>query len=1190
MRAAWWRNVLNPSRSNPYLSRTVPRVGRARRSRLFLEPLEDRTAPALFTVLNTNDAGPGSLRQALVDVNLSTDPSNIIEFAIGPVGSSQTIQPLPSAGGVALPVIQNPVLIDGWSQGGPGYTGPPLIEIDGSLADDGMLGTFGFNVQADNVEIRGFAINRFANVNGNGFAIGVFGGFGAWIYGNYLGTDLTGLSARPNGGGGVWLGGSADSTRVGTKDGSNDLAEANVMAGNVGPGVLVETVSNPIAGNFIGVGSDGLTPLGNSGDGIRITGFGNKIGGRGVSEGNTIAYNGGSAVAIPSGDANSIVGNRFFSNAGLGIDLGPAGLTPNDPDDLDLGANHLQNFPVLLDARLEGGLLTIVFFVPSADAGGESEENPMGVPGATTYPILVDFYLADSDGNEGLTLLGTTFYDSLSAQSVVQVSFTPPAALAGDRLVAVATDFGEHSSEFSPAFDINVRPALALTRSSFTYAENDPATALDPSALATDSDNTDFGGGRLLVQFQGGETAADRLTVLNVGSGPGQVGVAGPVVTFGGVPVAVMAGGSGSTPLLIDFNTFADQAAVQAVLRAVAFANAADEPVTGPRIVSLLLTDGDGGISDPATMTVPVVTVDDTPVVPPSPPPPPPPGTNVPADSGTAPAPSASAPTALTLSLSGATVNEGESLTLAGQFSDEGVPGAHTVVIRWGDGTTDTLTLAPGELTFQATHAYADKGSTGRRQTDLDITVIVSNSSGSVEEEAEVTVRNVAPDVTAGPESFLAAGLVFVGSGQFTDPGLDAFEAVVDYGDGSDEEVVALRPDGSFDLAHVYATEGSFIVTITIQDDDNGTGTAGFFVHTFLAGPAEAQSAFAAPGETVQVEAGGTRVTLQHKSGGRVAGVVVAQLPNEAVSAPLVAADSDGSGADQALATYDIRALNVTEEDVVVVEFEVNSPLGRVPTLFYLDPVTNRLVPVQGSTQFPAGLLIERDPGTTLFRITLILDNTSSPRITELTGTIFTFSVPATPTPTPLTAIPVTLASNAPIDVDSSLAVTFQRTGSVSGSQRTLATVPLRETGLDFGIGGEGTATTDPEFVRELMAAAHSAFWERLSEATAGAGQVGDQPPVPEADAPLAEPDEETRGDLIERLFELMDEANEEGAVREESTQSQVRRTEYAVAGAPDAALCALYSVLGTAYCVLGARSPRPWSLAPRPSIPRRCA
>ena len=41
----------------------------ARRTLLKLETLNDRIAPATFTVLNNNDAGTGSLRQAILDAN-----------------------------------------------------------------------------------------------------------------------------------------------------------------------------------------------------------------------------------------------------------------------------------------------------------------------------------------------------------------------------------------------------------------------------------------------------------------------------------------------------------------------------------------------------------------------------------------------------------------------------------------------------------------------------------------------------------------------------------------------------------------------------------------------------------------------------------------------------------------------------------------------------------------------------------------------------------------------------------------------------------------------------------------------------------------------------------------------------------------------------------------------------------------
>src|SRR5262245_62490994 len=42
-----------------------------------LEPLEDRLAPATFTVRNTNDSGADSLRQAIIDANAASGADTI---------------------------------------------------------------------------------------------------------------------------------------------------------------------------------------------------------------------------------------------------------------------------------------------------------------------------------------------------------------------------------------------------------------------------------------------------------------------------------------------------------------------------------------------------------------------------------------------------------------------------------------------------------------------------------------------------------------------------------------------------------------------------------------------------------------------------------------------------------------------------------------------------------------------------------------------------------------------------------------------------------------------------------------------------------------------------------------------------------------------------------------------------------
>src|SRR6266542_7047742 len=83
-----------------------------------------------FTVINTNDSGPGSLRQAILGAN-ATSGLDTIAFSIG--SGLQTIAPLS-----ALPTITDPVIIDGTTQ--PGYAGAPLIELNGANAGSGADG------------------------------------------------------------------------------------------------------------------------------------------------------------------------------------------------------------------------------------------------------------------------------------------------------------------------------------------------------------------------------------------------------------------------------------------------------------------------------------------------------------------------------------------------------------------------------------------------------------------------------------------------------------------------------------------------------------------------------------------------------------------------------------------------------------------------------------------------------------------------------------------------------------------------------------------------------------------------------------------------------------------------------------------------------------------------------------------
>jgi len=242
---------------------------------------------ATFTVTNTNDSGGGSLRQAILDANTAAGPDTI-DFNIPGTGPFQ-ILPLS-----ILPPLAGGTTLDATTQ--PGYAGTPLIEISTfSGAGLRMTGTGGNT-------IRGVCVNDFSA----GIQIESDDNH---VEGCFLGTNVTGTIAVPNGVGIVLTSGVA-----GNVIGGSAAAARNLISGNTTGIQSTGGGATTIQGNYIGTSITGNSPIPNArGIGLTsTTGF--VIGGANPGEGNVISGNTGEGVFVINGSGCKIQGNRIGTN------------------------------------------------------------------------------------------------------------------------------------------------------------------------------------------------------------------------------------------------------------------------------------------------------------------------------------------------------------------------------------------------------------------------------------------------------------------------------------------------------------------------------------------------------------------------------------------------------------------------------------------------------------------------------------------------------------------------------------------------------------------------------------------------------------------------------------------------------------------------------------------------------------
>ncbi len=312
-------------------------------------------------------------------------------------------------------------------------------------------GSNGITILSDNHLIGGPASGAGNLISGNtNDGVLISGGSSNTVQGNFIGTNVEGTAAIPNGRAGVVFNGSPG-TNHDNLIGGTTAAERNVISGNSFYGVFVNTsgVDNSVQGNFIGTQANGISALGNILDGVQVTnGTNHDIGGTEAGAGNVIAYNGENGVLLAAGFGGpvsilgiAIQGNSIHDNGKLGINLYDAdpdfgSVTPNDEGDADTGENNLQNFPVLTSVLTDAGSTTI---------GGTLNS-------VATTKYRIEFFANDaidpSGNGEGQIFIGFT---DVTTNANGDASFNAAVTeVAADQIVtATATDPAGNTSEFS---------------------------------------------------------------------------------------------------------------------------------------------------------------------------------------------------------------------------------------------------------------------------------------------------------------------------------------------------------------------------------------------------------------------------------------------------------------------------------------------------------------------------------------------------------------------------------------------------------------------------------------------------------------------------------------------------------------------------------------------------------------------
>ncbi|HPJ66271.1 MAG TPA: choice-of-anchor D domain-containing protein [Desulfobacteraceae bacterium] len=396
-------------------------------------------------------------------------------------------------------------------------------------------------------------------------------------------------------------------------------ASADGDGGGSGGGILIhgQTIQHNSGstisangGNGGGTSGAGLGIGGGGGGGGRVRLVYHTSGAGNIVQDGTITVNGGtggtdatpgeagtSGTSSWASDINVPIGGPEISIEGNSTVISDGDTSPSVDDDTDFGNVNVASGSNANTFKIE-------------NSGGETLNLTDSSPYVTITGHTSDFTLTSNPSNSILAGSSTTF----------EITFDPTAGGTRSATISIAND---DSDENPYNFDVQGTgislPVISnLNGDSLSYNEGDGAILLDQGTAASvsDADSSDFNGGNLTVTISAGEIATE--DVLSLGGTVGLSGTtAGSNVSVGGTVIGTLANNIATgNDLVINFNGNATPSSVTSLIQAITYENTnTNNPTSGARTIDVTVNDGDGGISNTASVTVTVNNINDNPTI-----------------------------------------------------------------------------------------------------------------------------------------------------------------------------------------------------------------------------------------------------------------------------------------------------------------------------------------------------------------------------------------------------------------------------------------------------------------------------------------------------------------------------------------------------------------------------------------------